>query len=290
MKNNKWGYWEGIVSVILNTVLFFAKYWAGVVSGSVALIADAWHTLSDSISSLFVIIGIKMASKKPDTKHPFGHGRYEQIFSIFIALFLAIIAFEFGKTAVYKLIHRESAHFGTLAIVVTIISIFVKEGLAQFALFTYRKTKNSTLKADAWHHRSDALSSVVVLIGIFFQNSYWWIDSIMGIFIAIMIAYTVLTILKEASSRLIGEKPDDQLIEQIKQIVTRIAEEEIFPHHFHLHDYGHHKELTFHVKLCGNHNIKQAHDLCNKIEDLLLLELNLHTTIHIEPLVNRQNC
>ncbi|MDD2200381.1 MAG: cation diffusion facilitator family transporter, partial [Bacteroidales bacterium] len=134
------GYLEGIISVIVNSVLFALKFWAGIVTGSIALTADAWHTLSDSLSSIIVIAAVKLSSKKPDSEHPFGHGRWEQIAALFIAFLLGIIAFDFLRDSIIQLKSHESIEFGTIAIVVTIISIIAKEALAQYAFYIYRKT------------------------------------------------------------------------------------------------------------------------------------------------------
>lgn len=108
--NSKLGYREGIVSVFLNLLLFVLKYYAGVVSASVALIADAWHTLSDSLTSIVVIFGIKMSSRKPDKEHPFGHGRWEQVSAIIVAILLSVVGFEFIRDSIDKLSVRESAN------------------------------------------------------------------------------------------------------------------------------------------------------------------------------------
>jgi cation diffusion facilitator family transporter len=142
---------QGIISIIVNTFLFAIKFWASILSRSIAIIADAWHTLSDSLSSLILIIGIRFASKKSDKKHPFGYGRREQITSIFIAFLLGLIAFEFLKDAILRLKDNQSAHYGMLAILVTIISIISKEILAQYAFRVARKTNIIAAKADGWH-------------------------------------------------------------------------------------------------------------------------------------------
>lgn len=175
MEKTRAGYLEGIVSVIVNSILFALKFWAGVVTGSIALTADAWHTLSDSLSSIVVIVAVKLSSKKPDAKHPFGHGRWEQVAALFIAFLLGVIAFDFLKDSFTQFKNHESTEFGTIAIVVTIISIIVKEALAQYAFYIGRKTENVSIKADGWHHRTDALSSVVVLVGILFAKQFWWL-------------------------------------------------------------------------------------------------------------------
>ena len=158
---------EGWLSIITNTLLFTLKYWAGIVSGSIAIIADAWHTLSDSISSIFVLIGARMSTKPPDEHHPFGHGRAELITAIVIGMFLAFVAYEFIRESILRLTTNEYGRFGPLAIIATTVSIIVKEMLAQFAFWAFRRTGSKTLRADGWHHRTDALSSLLILIGIF---------------------------------------------------------------------------------------------------------------------------
>jgi cation diffusion facilitator family transporter len=142
MDKNRAGYTEGFVSILVNTGLFGLKLWAGIVSSSIALTADAWHSLSDSFSSIIVIFGVKLSSKKPDKEHPFGHGRWEQIAAIFISFLLALIAYDFLKDSILQFNTKKTANFGILAIVVTIISILVKEGLAQYAFYIGKKKRN----------------------------------------------------------------------------------------------------------------------------------------------------
>ena len=220
--SKKAGFAEGVVSVVVNTLLFALKYWAGIVTGSLAIVADAWHTMSDSISSLVLIVATALSARKPDKKHPFGHGRWEQIAAIFIGIILAIIAYDFLKDSILRLKEHTSVTFGTLAIVVTCISIVVKEGLAQYAFRLARKTGNIAIKADGWHHRSDALSSVVVLIGILLAKYFWWMDSVLGIIIALMLFYATYTIIKEAITKILGEEPSDDIIKKINDAVTEM--------------------------------------------------------------------
>lgn len=283
MDKNKASYIEGFVSILVNTGLFGLKLWAGIVSGSIALTADAWHTLSDSLSSVIVIFGVKLSSKKPDKEHPFGHGRWEQIASIFIGLLLAIIAYDFLKDSILQFKTKETANFGTLAIVVTVISILVKEGLAQYAFYIGKKTGNLSVKADGWHHRTDALSSVIVLIGIFFSDRFWWIDSVLGIIIAFMLFYAAYEIIKDAINKILGEEPSKELIEKIETLIESNYNENVYPHHYHIHNYVSSQELTFHIKVDNKKDILSAHDIATSIENLIKKELNIMTTIHIEP-------
>ncbi len=283
MDKKRAGYIEGIVSILINSVLFVLKLWAGMVSGSIALTADAWHTLSDSLSSLIVIFGIKLSNKDPDKKHPFGHGRWEHIGAIFIGFLLGLVAYDFLKESLLHFRAQDQANFGTLAIVVTIISIVVKELLAQYAFYVARHTGNLSVKADAWHHRTDAFSSVLVLIGIFISGRFWWIDSVLGLALSLMLFYASYEILMEAINKLLGEKPSDELIEKVKSIIRSSQQTEIFPHHFHLHNYVSSQELTFHIKVEENMDVKTAHSIATDIENRIYTELDIRATVHIEP-------
>lgn len=283
MDKSRAGYLEGAISVVVNCVLFALKFWAGIVTGSIALTADAWHTLSDSLSSVIVIVAVKLSSKKPDKDHPFGHGRWEQIAALFIAFLLAVIAFDFMKDSVVQFKSREATVFGTLAIVVTVISIIVKEALAQYAFYIGRKTDNVSIRADGWHHRTDALSSVLVLIGIIFAGKLWWIDSVLGALISMMLLYAAWEIAKEAINKLLGEKPSDELIDKIKLSIGRFYEDDLQMHHFHIHNYVGHRELTFHIKLKSHLSIAEGHQIATHIEDIMLKDYGISSTVHVEP-------
>ena len=273
---------EGWLSIIGNTILFGLKYWAGIVTGSVALIADAWHTLTDSISSAIVIVSAKMSKKPADESHPFGHGRVDLVSSVIIGVLLAMIGFEFILKSIEQLKSNEGVVFGKVAIIVTVISILVKEALAQYAFWAAKRSRSSILKADGWHHRTDALSSVIVLIGIFLGKYFWWIDGVLGIVVALLIFYAAYEILNEAIDRLLGEVPEDEIIREVNRI-TKELELDVCPHHFHMHRYGDHIELTFHIILPPELSLVDAHDETNKIEVAIREEMNIEATIHMEP-------
>jgi cation diffusion facilitator family transporter len=284
MERKKASYIEGTVSIIGNVVLFGVKYWAGIVSGSIALLADAWHTLSDSISSVVVILGAKLASKKPDKAHPFGHGRWELVSSIIIAILLVLIAIGFIRDSVEQLGSRESANFGTLAIVVTALSVVVKESMAQYAYYLARKTGSSTIRADGWHHRTDALSSLVILIGIFLKDRFWWIDGVLGLIVSLMLIYAAYGILMEAVNKILGEEPGEELIREIRRIISSMYDFDLHPHHFHIHNYISSKELTFHVKIDSRLTVEQGHAIADAIEKEIEEKLSIVSTIHMEPM------
>jgi cation diffusion facilitator family transporter len=159
----------------------------------------------------------------------------------------------------------------------------VKEGLAQYAFYIGRKTDNLSVKADGWHHRTDALSSVVVLIGIFFSDRFWWIDSMLGLIIAFMLFYAAYEIIKDAIYKLLGEKPSDEIIKKVEGIITTQYSKDLFPHHYHIHNYISNQELTFHIKVENTMDIVTAHSIATDIENMIKQELNIIATIHTEP-------
>lgn len=280
----KVAYTEGFVSIVVNTALFAVKFWAGIVTNSAAIMADAWHTMSDSLTSIVVVVAAKFAGKKKDAEHPFGHGRYEQIASLVIAFVLAIVAYDFLLESYSRFSHHVAATYGPIAIIVTIISIVVKEALAQYAFILGKRTGNSSVKADAWHHRSDALSSVVVLAGILFASKFWWIDSVLGALIALMLFYATYKIAREAVEKLLGEAPSQELIDGIGEIAKNVYSKNCRLHHFHIHNYVTHSELTFHIKLDGDLSIREGHLIATKIENQIAEKYGITATAHMEPL------
>lgn len=273
---------EGLYSVVLNTALFIVKYVVGTFTGSVAIIADGWHSMSDSLSSVVVFIGSKISGAPPDKKHPYGHGRVEAIASVIVSMILFTVAYEFIRKAIERLLAYERADFGTAAYIITIISIIMKELLTLYARRIYKKTGSQMMKAEAMHHRSDSLSSVVVLAGILSSRIFWWIDGVLCILISIMIAYSAFVIIRDTVSSLIGEAPEDNEIDNIKMLIRNAAGQDLSSHHFHVHDYGDHKELTFHIKLNGNTTLNQTHCITEKIEKEIRDETGYDVTIHPE--------
>lgn len=271
------------ISIVINILLFGFKYWAGVSSGSVAILADAWHTLSDSITSFVVVIGIWIAAKPADDDHPFGHGRAEVLAAVIVGVLLAVVGFEFLLASVNKLREGEAADYGRLAIIVTAASVIVKEGLAQYTFRVGKKAGSKALRADSWHHRSDAISSLVILAGIFLNRFAWWIDALLGILVSFLIFQAAWEILKDTLGSLLGEKPDSETVDKVTQICIRKSSDKISPHHIHIHRYGGHTEMTLHIKLNNALSLGRAHELATRIEDSIREEMGIEATIHMEP-------
>ena len=287
-KSNSLSYLEGWLSIVVNILLFAFKYWAGIVTGSIAIIADAWHTLSDSLSSIIVLVGVKISSKPADKEHPFGHGRAELIASLIIGILLALIAFNFLLKSIHKLQNKESVIFGTIAIIAVVASVVLKEAMAQFAFWAGKKTNSNLLKSDAMHHRTDALSSVIILVGIFLGKSFWWIDGVLGIIVSIMIFYATYKLLKDSIHPLLGKYPNENLLREVQKICLEKGGNDILPHHFHIHEYGYHTELTFHLYFPKIFSLEKAHKIASEIENELNVKLDISSTIHMEPLENEE--
>ncbi|MDD4225341.1 MAG: cation diffusion facilitator family transporter [Mariniphaga sp.] len=284
-KSNKYIIREGWISIAGNIVLFGFKYWAGIVTGSLALIADAWHTLSDSFSSVIVLVGGKISGKPADEDHPFGHGRAEHIASVIIGVMLAIVAFDFIVGAVKKFSTHEQTNFGTIAWVVTILSILAKEVMAQYAFWAAKKAKSSVLKADGWHHRSDALSSIVILAGIALGNSFWWTDAVLSFIVALMIGWASYQILATEINSLLGESPSKELVTSIYNTMQEEFNRPLHLHHIHIHNYGRHTELSCHIKLPPDMPLNEVHDICSRVENIMMSKFGIVSTVHAEPIV-----
>lgn len=283
-KRDKYINREGWISVTVNIFLFGLKYWAGVVTGSLALIADAWHTLSDSVSSVIVLIGGKISRKPADDDHPFGHGRAEHIAAVIIGVLLAIVAFDFVIGAIDKFSSREQTHFGVVAWIATIISIIGKESMAQYAFWGWRKTNSPVLKADGWHHRTDALSSVIILAGLTVGNLFWWTDAVLSFIVALMIGWASYEILSQQITSLLGERPSDELLRDIRETARKTFMRPLYLHHINIHDYGNHTELICHIKLPPEMPLKEAHEVCTKVEEAIRDKFGFVSTVHPEPL------
>ena len=273
----------GIISIIINTLLAGIKFWAASVSGSIAITADAWHTLSDSFTSLVLVIGCRFASRPADEKHPFGHGRAEIITSVIIGVLLGIVSFHFLIQSFLRLNSHKHALYGMLSIIAISLSLIIKEGMAWYSIRVGKQRNSQSLIADGWHHQSDAASSLLVLFGIAFNNTFWWIDGVLGIIVALCIAYTSYQILAKSTSSLIGEEPDNTMIELLNETIHRICSHPTRIHHIHVHTYGPHQEITFHLTLPSHMTIQEAHSIADRIESILQQQYSIEATIHIEP-------
>jgi cation diffusion facilitator family transporter len=282
----KYGYLEAIVSIITNIGLFLLKLLLGLFINSIALIADGIHSLSDVSSSIIVLFGFHFSKKPPDENHPFGHGRIEYISTLLIATLLIFAALTILYQSIEKLLHPapllNHSYLYIIAIIV-IITAVVKELLAQYSSYLARKIDSDMLKADAWHHRTDALSSIGVAISIIgAYYGYFILDSVFGIVIALLIIYLGIDLIKKASNSLIGIKPDEKIIKKIRSLTDDITD----IHNVHkiiLHDYGTLKIVTFHATFDKHLSLYNAHMIADELEKKIQDKLGFVAVIHLEP-------
>jgi cation diffusion facilitator family transporter len=277
------GYIEGWTSALLNTALFGVKYWAGKHFGSVSMVAEAWHTLSDTLTSIIVILGFFISSRPADKSHPFGHGRAEPIGAVIISVLLAVVGVEFFIESIQRLRHFQAAAFGVSAIIIFLVSALLMEGLGEFSFWAGRKINSTSLKVDGWHHRTDAVVSAVIVIGAIFGRTLWWIDGAMGIAISLLVVQAALDALRNAAASLLGEKPSHELESRLQGLVSEVTPTATNFHHLHIHTYGEHRELTFHLDLPPDMALHDAHLLASRLEEAIRKDIGAESTIHIEP-------
>jgi cation diffusion facilitator family transporter len=279
------GYFVAGLSIIINIFLFGSKYWVGITFHSIAIQADAWHSLSDTLTSIIVILGFWISSKPPDKQHPFGHGRAEEIGTLIIGTLLAVVAFTFFTRAIERLLQGTSATFGDIAIIVLLFSVIIKEALAQYSFYMGKKISSSSIIADGWHHRSDAITSGFIVIGALVGTRYWWVDGIMALGVSLLIGYVAFDVLKKSMISMLGEAPDTTLDKKIKGIIRHNFPQVSNVHHLRVHRYGDHVEVTLHIMLPAHMNLDEAHDICTFIEDELRKQCQIEPTVHIDPLL-----
>jgi cation diffusion facilitator family transporter len=279
------GYMEGIVSSGVNLLMFGVKLWSGMATGSVAMVADAWHTLSDTVTSVAVIMGFWVAGRPADEKHSFGHGRAEAVVSIVIGTLLGVVGATFLWDSVQRLAHRSPAVYSTASLAVFGVSAVIKEALAQFAFWAGRRTGALSLVADGWHHRSDAVASALIVAGALAAGTYWWLDGVMGAGVSLLIMHAAWSVVTGSASALMGESPSSEQQRRIREVIVaadgRIRDDGV--HHLHVHRYGEHEELTVHIRMPDGMSVAESHDIATRIESCLRVELGTEATIHVEP-------
>ena len=284
----KTGYIIAVCSILLNLILFGIKYYAGKKSGSIAVIADAWHSLSDTLTSIIVILGLWIASRPPDQEHPYGHGRAESIASIIVATLLGMVGFEFIFESISRIADGVKVEYDSTVLIALIISVVSKEIIAQVSIRYGKRMKSESLVADGWHHRTDSISSGLIIIGVIF-NYFWWFDSVMGIGVALMILWATYNIMKGSISTLLGEKPNPETINKVESIIRDVDSRISDIHNFKMHSYGTRKEMSLDFRLPASMSVDQAHDIATDVGIAVLEKTGIRTTIHTEPEHEKEN-
>lgn len=274
-----------IVGIILNVLLFVGKYFAGFISGSIAIMADAFNNLSDAGSSFITLVGFWFAGKKPDIEHPFGHGRFEYISGLGVAFMIILMGFELAKDSVMKIIHPEAVESGAITIVILIASIAVKLYMGLYNRKIGNKIESSAMKATATDSMSDMVATAAVLVSIIINKvTNINLDGICGFIVSLVILYAGYNVVKETISPLLGQPPEKEFVEKIHEIV--MAHEEIKGiHDLIVHDYGPGRVMiSLHTEVPGDGDIFKIHDLIDRIENELNEKLGCESVIHMDPI------
>ncbi len=282
----RYAYIEAGVSIALNSILFAFKLFLGLLINSIALITDAFHTLSDIATSCVVILGFKASKKAPDKEHPFGHGRFEYITTLVIAVLLTVAGAEFIWQSLERIIDNVEvlrSEYLWLIGVAVILSAIAKEAMARFSLRLGKKINSTALIADAWHHRSDALTSVAVgiaIIGAYYNLHI--LDPIFGVIVAVMIIYTAIILFKFSSDTLLGKRPDKDIVDEIDAAACSV-DGVLKTHKVMMHDYGPTKIVSLHVEVDCNISAERAHEIAQAVEDKITDMTKSSTIVHVDP-------
>ncbi|MCM1304359.1 MAG: cation diffusion facilitator family transporter [Lachnospiraceae bacterium] len=274
----------GAVGIFLNLCLFAGKFFAGLVSHSIAITADAFNNLSDAGSSIITLIGFKMAGQKPDPHHPFGHGRIEYISGLLVAILILLMGVELLETSVSKIFHPEELSFSPLILLILIVSILVKCYMSYYNRTLGKKLDSAAMLATAADSFSDSLATAVVLLSTLISHfTGLAIDGWCGILVGLFICYSGYSAAKDTISPLLGQAPDPEFVQQVNDIVMahRII---LGIHDLIVHNYGPGRTLiSLHAEVPADGDILELHDLIDTIEHELRNTLNCHAVIHMDP-------
>lgn len=284
-KRKAYGTLCSIVGILLNVFLFAGKYFAGIISGSVAITADAFNNLSDAGSSFITLVGFLFAGKKPDPDHPFGHGRFEYISGFVVSIAILLMGFELLKSSIDKIIHPEPIDTSMLAMGILLVSVMVKLYMAFYNCRVGRKIGSAAMEATALDSLSDSVATTVVLAAMLVMRFAGInIDGICGVLVALFILYAGVSAAKETLDPLLGLAPDKEFVEHIEQIVMAHGMIKGI-HDLVVHDYGPGRRMiSLHAEVPGDHNIFEIHDLIDRIERELNEKLYCEAVIHMDPI------
>lgn len=275
----------GIVGVILNILLFSAKLFAGIISGSVAVIADAFNNLSDAGSSVITLIGFRLSAAKPDKDHPFGHGRIEYISGLIVSMIIFLMGFELLKTTFDKILHPQDIRLEKAAFIILIISVFVKLYIAFYNRSIGKKIDSPAMLATSFDGLSDAVSTVAVIVSMIITHfTGFKIDGICGFAVALFILYAGFNAAKETINPLLGQPPSKDFVDQIHSIVMSYPQI-LGIHDLIVHDYGPGRiMISLHAEVDENANLLETHDVIDNIEKFLCDRLECNAVIHMDPI------
>lgn len=278
---------------IVNFILLIFKFIAGVLGHSSAMVADAIHSLSDFATDIIVLFFVRISSKPADTTHKYGHGKFETLATAFIGFALLAVGIGIlieGTKNIVAVVRGEVLQApGVIALLAAAVSIISKEILYQYTVYKGRKINSQAVVANAWHHRSDAFSSIGTLVGIagaMFLGEKWRVlDPVAAIIVSVFILKVAIDILRNSLEELMEHSLPDAEEEEIKQIILSTNGVES-PHHLRTRRIGNRVAIEVHIRMNGDMTLTKAHQITTEVEQQLKLRFgeNTHIGIHTEPI------
>ncbi|MBQ6379389.1 MAG: cation transporter [Prevotella sp.] len=295
MERNQEIYQVTLVGGVVNVVLLLFKFVAGIVGHSAAMVADAVHSLSDFVTDVIVLVFVHISSKPKDKSHDYGHGKYETLAMTLIGVALLIVAIGIiyhGAMEIVAWLNGEQLEApGTLALWAALLSVLLKEGVYQYSMVKARQLNSQVVEANAWHHRSDALSSVGTAIGIggaIFLGQRWTVlDPIASLVVGAFIVKVAVDLLHRGIDDLMEHSLPEDVEEEILRIVGELKGV-VDPHDLRTRKIGNHYAIELHILMDGDITLREAHNKASEVEDLLRARYGEHThvAVHVEPKEN----
>ena len=277
---------SGAVGIVCNVFLFLAKLFAGLLAGSVSIMADAMNNLTDASSSIVTLLGFKLAEKPADADHPYGHARFEYLSGLAVAALIIVIGVELGKSSFDKILHPEPVSFGWLTAVILVLSILVKLGLWRLNQALAKQIRSTALAATALDSRNDAVATLAVLAaGVIEYATGATMDGWMGMAVALFILYSGCMTAKDTISPLLGESASPELRELIVDYV-RQQPHVLGYHDLMVHDYGPGQRFaTLHVEMDKREDPMTCHERIDDMERECYQNHGIHLVIHYDPVI-----
>ncbi len=276
-----------MTGIVMNIFLFCGKLLAGVIAGSISVMADAFNNLSDAGSSLITLVGFRVAGRPADREHPFGHGRMEYVSGLIISFVILMMGFELGKSSVSKIVHPEDMKLSRLALIILIVSVAAKLWMFLFNRKLGRYINSQTLRATAMDSLTDSVATCAVLISMLISVfTGLHTDGIAGLLVSLFIVYTGVEAFRGSVTPLLGARPDSELVGRIYERVMSYPEI-VGVHDLMVHDYGVGRIIvSLHAEVPVTMDFGEAHELIDIIEDDLKSEYKCVATIHMDPVDN----
>ena len=292
MERTKDIYWVTLVGSVINVVLLLFKFVAGIIGHSAAMLADAVHSLSDFVTDVIVLVFIHISGKPQDKSHDYGHGKYETLAMTLIGVALLLVALGILNSGAMKIklwLDGEQLEApGTIALWAALLSVVLKEGVYRYSMIKAHQLNSPAVEANAWHHRSDALSSIGTAVGIggaIFLGQRWTVlDPIASVVVGIFIVKVSVSLLRRGIGDLLEQSLPDAVEEEILQLVAALPGLSK-PHDLRTRRIGNHYAIELHILMDGNITLREAHDKASEVEETLKSHYGqeTHVAVHVEP-------